>query len=146
MLPGSIFATAGARAIPRGSRAGRRDELLRKSNKQAQDGWSKQQIEHRVKQLSNQYGSAVNALKLMIRTGGAPDERPAAAASRSARGLQGQLGYGLPRAECMVKDSYYTDQDVTGQPVGDSRWHSTRVLQKPREGTYIKRSSQPHLG
>ena len=54
----------------------RRDELLRKSNKQAQDGWSKQQIEHRVKQLSNQYGSAVNALKLMIRTGGAPDERP----------------------------------------------------------------------
>ena len=23
----------------------------------------------------------------------------------------------------MLKDSYYTDQDVTGQPVGDPRWH-----------------------
>ena len=55
----------------------RRDLLLRESNRQAQDQrWSKQQIEAQVRRLSDKYGSAVNALKLMIRTGGAVDERP----------------------------------------------------------------------
>jgi hypothetical protein len=96
----------------------RRDELLRKSNKQAQDGWSKQQIEHRVKQLSNQYGSAVNALKLMIRTGGAPDERPNFLSS-SIRVLCAQCRQSLEREASGLQSVHPITRDDLQRAKGD---------------------------